>query len=978
MKLFLGFFVAILLFSGKAAGSNTCSEPRTGADTAWADSVLRSLTVEQRIAQLMMIRAFSWKDSVYDDSLSKVIRFWNIGGVCFFKGTPYHQSVLTNRWQKTAQTPLLVAIDAECGLGMRLDSAFTFPKQMTLGAIRNDSLIYRMGEAIGRDCRRCGVHINFAPVADINNNPANPIIGTRSFGEDRKDVAMKCLAYMNGLKSKGVFATAKHFPGHGNTDTDSHLSLPVIRQSREMLDSTELYPFRQLIKNGVRGIMVAHLYVPAYDSTANVASTLSANVIDTLLKQKMGFGGWVISDALDMKGVTKYFKPGEIELRALEAGNDILLLPQDAGLSIMAIKQRCDSSQALTELVDRECRKLLLLKYRCGLAKLKPIRLTNLYGDINPVISSVLNENLYRAAITVVKDDDRMIPMTLLDRRKIAVLSVGDSTLTSFQEMLGRYSPVTFFNLPPDFSRSMMDSIITQLHNFDLVIAGIHCRTNLASENFGFPQLASYLIDSLSSFTRVILDIFGTPYSLSLLKNPAEISGVIVSYQNTPEAEKASAQVIFGGTVASGKLPVTGSPVFPLHTGIVTERSRMEFCPPEDLCISRDKLRVIDSLAMLGIEKKAYPGCQILFTKDGKIFYQKSFGHPRYEDSVMVRNDDIYDMASLTKVLATTLAVMKLYEQGKISPDGTLGSYLPEAKGTDKQNLTIRDIMMHQAGLQPWIKFYEQTLLNGNPDPGIYSTTQTPGFPVRVATGLYIRKGYEDTIYKEILRSPLRISRDYKYSDLGFYLLRKVVERLSGKPFEEYLTTEFYRPLGLTTMGFNPLNRFPAERIMPTENDTEFRKQQIRGDVHDPGAAMLGGVSGHAGLFSDAADVAVILQLLLNDGNYGGKQYLLPSTIHEFTRSQFSGKGNRRALGFDKPTATYIPDGPSCRSVSTESYGHSGFTGTYFWADPANNLIYVFLSNRVYPDAANQKLSGMNLRTRIHQAMYDILGQENK
>jgi CubicO group peptidase (beta-lactamase class C family) len=358
---------------------------------------------------------------------------------------------------------------------------------------------------------------------------------------------------------------------------------------------------------------------------------------------------------------------------------------------------------------------------------------------------------------------------------------------------------------------------------------------------------------------------------------------------------------------------------------------------------------------------------------DGKMFYNKSFGNPRYEDTIKVNNGDIYDLASVTKVAATTLAMMKLVEEKEISLDEKLGTYLPELKGSNKQDLTIRDVMTHQAGLQAWIPFYLKTLHNGHPDPGIYQNHPSQGFPLRVAEDLYIRSDYPDSIYRTIMDAPLRPSRDYKYSDMGFYLLRRIIEKVSGVPMEDYVLSSFYKPLGLSTTGFLPRNHFPVSRIMPTEYDTIFRKQLIRGDVHDPGAAMLGGVSGHAGLFSNATDLAVLLQLFLNNGEYGGKQYFLPSTIKEFTRVQFPANGNRRALGFDKPTLHPMSDGPSCLSASLKSFGHSGFTGTYIWADPENRLSYVFLSNRVYPQASNEKIVEMNIRTKIHQAMYDIL-----
>ncbi len=962
-------FSLVLLSCFHGMASSAVSKP----DSTWVDSVFNSLTPDQRIAQLFIIRAFSDRDSVYNDTLTNLVRKWNPGGICFFKGAPCRQAFLTNTFQQHSQTPLLIAIDAEYGLCMRLDSVSYFPRTMTLGALPDDSLIREMGVLVAKDCRRMGIHLNFAPVVDINNNPDNPVIGFRSFGEDPDVVARRSTVFMKGLQSGGILTTAKHFPGHGDTDSDSHLTLPVIHHSQVRLDSVELYPFREAIYNGVDGIMIAHLFVPAFDSTRNTPATLSKKIVTGLLKEKMGFRGFIITDALDMKGVTKYFKPGEIEVKALMAGNDILLLPKNLETAVNAIRQARDSALIPQELIDQKCRTMLNLKFKAGLNHLTPVSLIHLLEDLNSVNSEVLARKIFRNSITLVKNENQLIPVNFLDRRKIAVVFIGDTTLQPFQEMISRYVPVKHFSLPASFSINRRDSLIAELKDNDLIIIALHCNQGLIFRQYGVQECALKLIDTLSVIRKVILDIFGSPYALSLLKNPNNLEAIVASYQDCPESQSLSAGLIFGAIKARGHLPVTASHSFPNKTGITTALTRLEFVFPEEIGIPSEKLKIIDSIALSGIDKRAYPGCQVVFVLDGKIFYNKSFGHPRYEDTIKVTNGDIYDLASLTKVVATTLAIMKLVEEKKISLDEKLGTYLPELKGSNKQDLIIRDVMTHQAGLQAWIPFYLKTLHKGRPDPAIYQHHPSEGYPLRVAEDLYIRRDYPDSVYRAIMDTPLRPTRDYKYSDMGFYLLRRIIEMETGEPMEDYLSSSFYKPLGLSTTGFLPRKRFPASRIMPTEYDTIFRKQLIRGDVHDPGAAMLGGVSGHAGLFSDAADLAVLLQLFLNNGEYGGKQYFLPSTIKEFTRVQFPANGNRRALGFDKPTLNSISDGPSCKSASLKSFGHSGFTGTYIWADPENRLSYIFLSNRVYPDASNERIVEMNIRTRIHQAMYDIL-----
>jgi beta-N-acetylhexosaminidase len=956
------------VMAGPFSAADSLSSPRSH----WVDSVYLSLDTNQRIAQLLIVRAFSTKDQRYSDSLTAVILGSDVGGVCFFKGTPRAQALLTNRWQDSIRTPLLVAIDAEWGMGMRLDSAFVFPYPITLGAVADDSLVYRVGVQTGKDCKRLGIDIDFAPVVDINNNPENPVINIRSFGENREQVAARGILFMNGLQGQGVIATAKHFPGHGDTDTDSHLALPLIRHPMERLDSVELYPFKQLIGHGVRAIMIAHLFLPALDTTANLPATLSFPVVTGLLKTRLGFKGFVITDALDMQGVTRSFPPGKIEVKALQAGNDILLLPKDVSAAIREIRAAIDSGLIDSTLLERKCKAILGLKYDMGLSKRRNVSADHIYQDLNPRSSVVLNDSIFRASITLLKNKNRLIPLQFLDKRKIAAVSVGDSLETQFQRSLSIYAPIDQFNVPSVYSQAQRDSLMALLRGYDLVILGLHVSRLYPQDHFGISKSDLAFTDSITFQNRTMLALFGNPYVLGVLRDPDAFEAVLTTYQDKPEAEAIAAEVLFGGTGAMGHLPVTTSG-FAAGAGILTDPDRLGIVLPEEAGFPVESLRIIDSLAQSGITAGAYPGCQVLFARDGKVFYYRAFGHPTYHDTAQVALTDLYDLASVTKAAATTLAIMKLAGEGKISPDARLSEYLPQLKGSNKESLTIREVMTHQAGLQAWIPFYTATLKNGKPDSAIYSQTPSPEYPVRVSTDLHIKEAYRDTIINQIVRSPLGNRGEYKYSDLGFYLLALLVERVTQQSFGEYLNDQFYRPLGLTTMGFNPLDRFPESQIMPTEFDTTFRKEQIRGTVHDPGAAMLGGVSGHAGLFSDAFDLAVIFQMLLNHGEYGGKQYLMPSTIHEFTKAQYPGSANRRGLGFDKPPAVYLPDGPVCRSASPSGFGHSGFTGTYIWADPDTRLVYVFLSNRVFPDASNTKLAGMNIRTNIHQAMFDLL-----
>jgi beta-glucosidase-like glycosyl hydrolase/CubicO group peptidase (beta-lactamase class C family) len=939
---------------------------------AWVDSVYTSLTREQRIAQLLVIRAWSWKDSVYNDSLMRVVVGNNVGGVCFFKGSPVQQAVLTNRMQQDILTPLMVTTDAEWGLGMRLDSAFSFPRLMTLGAIRNDSLIYEMGRLVGQACRRLGIHVNFAPVADVNNNPGNPVISFRSFGENRELVARNSILYMKGMQEEGILTTAKHFPGHGDTDSDSHYTLPVINHNRQRLDSVELYPFRELIREGAQGMMIAHLFVPCLDSTENTPTTLSKNVVTGLLKNEMGFNGYVFTDALDMQGVTKYFPAGAIEVKALQAGNDILLLPQDVPAAVKAIKTAVDSGWLSDSLLEARCKRMLMLKHKLGLAERPVISTRHLVEDLNPPEAGLLARNLIEESITVLKNELMLIPLTAIDRRKIAVLSIGEPFPTLFQETLRQYAPVEIFNVPREFTKAFADSIFSRVYTCDVAIVGIHGIRSNPSDAFGLTPEMIRLADTITRINRTILAVFGTPYALNRITGLDKSEAIVVAYQDNPDTQRAAAEVIFGGIAAKGKLPVSAAQ-FPLWSGETTEKTRLTSALPEAVGIPRQSLNVIDSIVNDGIEKRAFPGCQVLFANDGKVFFEQAYGHPRYEDTTEVTVQHLYDLASVTKILATTLAIMKLYDESRISLNDRLGKYLPKLKGTNKAHLHIGDVMAHQAGLPDWIPFYSSTLLYGQPDPALYQPEPSNEFPVRVAQNLYLRKDYPDSIYRRILDSPLLHSHDYKYSDLGFYLLPRVVEEITGMPFEEYLDVTFYKPLGLLATGFLPRENHDLSVIVPTEYDEAFRKQLLWGDVHDQGAAMLGGISGHAGLFGNARELAVIMQMLLQEGSYGGKQYLSPETVQTFTSVQFPKRGNRRGAGFDKPMLNPHLEGPSCKSASPLSFGHAGFTGTYVWADPAENLVYIFLSNRIYPSAENRKLSDMNIRTNIHQVVYDLL-----
>jgi beta-N-acetylhexosaminidase len=792
-------------------------------------------------------------------------------------------------------------------------------------------------------------------------------------------VAAMGLQYMRGLQDHGIISVAKHFPGHGDTGEDSHYTLPVITHSNDRLDSVELVPFRHLIQNGVDGIMTAHLFVPSYDSSPNLAATLSPSVVTTLLHDSLGFNGLTITDALDMKGVTAYFAPGDIEIRAFLAGNDILLLPQDVPKAVRRFKQAVEDGIIGQSDIDARCRKILAFKYLAGLSHDKPADTGHVIRDLDRGDARLITRQIFEKAVTLVRNNGDLIPLNSNDTLRMATLSLGVNGTTPFQDMADNFAATAHFYHPYDDLGSFTDSLLAALKPYNLIIVGLHGLSYRPQTHYGMtPELLS-LLSRLQAQKTVILDIFGSPYALTELDSLQHAAAVLVSYQDCPDAQEVSAQIIFGSLPALGHLPVTGSVSFPLNSGIVTRKTgKLAYVIPEEAGVSRANLYGIDSLINRCIADSVFPGCQVMAAKDGKVFYQRSFGYHRYDRSRPVKNTDLYDLASITKVAATTLAVMKLYDEGRIDLDKTLSDYLPFVRGTDKGPIRLRDMMTHQARLKAWIPFYQEVVHDGMPDTSVFSRAVSVRFPYRVAEDLYIRRDYPDILYDTIVASPLLKQKKYLYSDLGFYFLKRIVEDITNKPLENYVEQNFYRPLGLTTICFRPLEHVSRDNIVPTEVDTIFRHQLLWGDVHDPGAAMLGGVSGHAGLFSDANDLMVIMQMLLQHGRYAGKQYIDSVTVAEFTRRQFPGSDNRRGLGFDKPDTALKDKGPACILASPESFGHTGFTGTYLWADPANGLIFVFLSNRVHPSALNNKLIDRDIRTTLQKMFYEALKKARK
>lgn len=990
-KIYILLFCCVCVFSGTAQITpNLYRAVDKQKMTQWVDSVFDTLSSDERIGQLFMVISELKNDNRNLQRLNRYMDSLKIGGILFHKGNPMIQAELTNRLQKSARTPLLVSLDGEWGLSMRLSGTTRFPKNMMLGAIEDNNLITEYGKEVARQCKLLGIHINFAPDIDVNSNTDNPVIGLRSFGENPQAVADKGIAYARGLEDEGILSVAKHFPGHGDTAEDSHETLPAVRHDMNRLDSVELLPFRRYIDAGFGGVMTGHLYVPAVDRTPGRPASLSKPMVTGLLTDRLRFEGLRFTDALAMKGASTR-KSDNPSVQALLAGNDILLASATPLTDFNAIKEALDEGLLHMDDIESKCLKILQYKYILGLNKPQVVETKDLSGRLNSPHAAWLAARLNAEAITLLKNAGDILPLKQLDKKKIAVVSIGEAVGNDFQKMLNRYDTVACFSISRTASASQVQQVYQKLAKYDVVILGIH--TVRIPESLALRQLAAKKEVVLAFFT---LPYFCKEYKASIAKAQA----VVMGYEDTPLAGEFAAQLIFGGIAAKGKLPVSIPGLYYAGTGIFTEKTRLGYQEPEEVGLNAVRLSEIDSIVQQGVAAKAYPGCQVLVAKDGMVVYNKSFGHYDFNEKQAVNERSVYDLASSSKATGTLLAVMKAYDEKKFTLNSKIFEFVPELKGSDKQDLNIKELLYHQSGLTPGINFYldaiDETSYKGSlysssknathplqldaqtwvrSDfsylPAIVSTTKKPGFTTEVARNFYLSDTFRDSIIQDIKKSRLTARGKYKYSDINFILLKMMVENQMKQPMDQLLSTNFFGALGARSTTYNPTQVMDTMRIVPTENDPFVRRQHLRGYVHDEAAAFQGGVSGNAGLFSNANDLAKLLQLYLNLGTYGGERYLSAETCRMFTQSK--SPSSRRGLGFDKPVAGNSKASPCGMLTPPSVYGHTGFTGTCFWVDPDNNLVYIFLSNRINPTRANNKLSSLDIRTRIQDVIYKAL-----
>jgi len=969
MRHFFAVFCFIFSLSLLAQESSSpLDAPDLELQKIWVDSTYTALSLKEKIGQLYMIQVFSNQDQATKKSILNQIKTNYIGGVIYSNGGPIRQAQLNNELQAASKIPLLVGMDAEWGLSMRLDSTYAFPWNMTLGAVKDMSLIRQTGIQIGEHCKRIGVHFNFAPVVDINTNPNNPIIGNRSFGEDKNEVSKRAWAFMEGMQSAGVLANAKHFPGHGDTSSDSHKTLPTINFSAKRIDSVELYPYKKLISKNLSSVMVAHLNVPNLDSRSNYPSSLSYPIVTDLLKQKLGFKGLIFTDALSMKGASNFSSPGEIDLQAFLAGNDVMLMSNDVTQGIAALEKAVVSGLISEERLAHSVKKILKAKYKVGLHQFKPIETTNLVADLNRQKDDVLYGELMENAITLVQNKKNNLPLKNLELHKIAYVKMGDADASPFINSLHKYTKVDVVN------SKNLDGLIASLKNYNTVIVGFHKSNANPWKSYQFTDKELVWLYEISRTNNVILTVFAKPYALDDFKTFENFESILMAYQNSPIAQQKAAQIIFGGLSAKGVLPVSCGVKFKAGDGLqTTALNRLTYGLAESVGMDSSHLQKIDSIANHAISEQMTPGIQLLVARKGTVIYEKSFGYHTYKNASEVKFNNLYDVASLTKILATLPLLMELIDSGVITLDATLGDLLPSYKNTNKETITIQEMLSHYAQLKPWIPFYVSTLdsITEKPNPKFYKSKPSKKFPIKVNERLYLRTDFKDSIQNQIINSELLEEKEYRYSDLPYYILKLIIEKHYDLPLETLVQQHFYKPLGANYTTYKPLEKFNKFDIIPTEIDDYFRYDTVHGYVHDMGAAMQDGVGGHAGLFSNANDVAKLMQMYLQEGFYGGKRYFSTDTFKAFNTCHYCDEENRRGIGFDKPQLE--DEGPTCGCLSMTSFGHSGFTGTYAWADPEEEIVYVFLANRTYPKSEINRLSEENIRTEIQRLIYESI-----
>ena len=965
----------------------------------WVDSVFNSLSEEGRIGQLIVAAVTPKSNDATRELVRRLVTQNLVGGLIYEGSTIAEQAEVTNLAQSLAAVPLVITIDGEWGLGMRLKEVPNFQRNLILGALDNDMLLYEYGREVARQCRRMGIHVNFAPVLDVNDNPLNPVIGNRSFGESPELVARHAIAFARGLEDGGVMAVGKHFPGHGSSSEDSHKTLPVINKSLQEINTCELVPFRRFIDAGLSGILTAHLLMPSLEG-GKAPTSLSRECVGTLLRDQLGFEGLIFTDALNMKGATQMLK-GSPCVNALLAGNDVLLMPENINDEIAAVKAAVASGKIPQSVIDERCKKILRYKYALDLTSKQHVNTAHLTEDVNSQHAAVLKRQLTAGCITVIKNNDNILPIHNLQSRHIGVATIGNEngTTSTFTRRCADYAEVKRFDLAKAGDAA---TLAEQLHdghfNTIIVEVGEDNEANRAA------------LDAVVKKNKnIIVVITSKPYDIKNYGNAIthkHVKAVVLTYENSKLAEDYAAQTIFGGNGANGNLPISLSfkgkkTRYDAGHGIHYAANRLGYSIPAEVGLDNRLTAQIDSVCRLGVQQHAFPGCQVIVARHGKVVYKGSFGTIDYSSNVKVDDYTLFGLASVSKATGTISGVMKAFDDGKFALDDKASEYIPGLRDGDKEDITFRDLLYHETGmpasLNMWYMMmdpntYSGVLIAGAEDAthpikvmngawghkdaklrtDILSTVKTDKFNIAIADGIWGGRVTYDSIMNRIYHAKLG-KKKYLYSCCNFSLLADAVQRMTHSPLNYYVNNYIFAPLGAYHTMYRPLSKYSRNEIAYTEKDTYLRRQHIHGYVHDELAAFSGGVQGNAGLFSNANDLAKLFQMWLNGGTYGGVRLLKASTIETFTTQK--SPNSHRGLGFDKPVVGNPDASNTCAEATPETYGHTGFTGTCFWVDPKNDMFYIFLSNRVSPTRNNPNFGRISARSHIQSLIYKAIRQ---
>jgi len=912
------------------------------------DSLLNSMTLREKIGQLFIVPAygsFSNEKEVNKQRLERLVREHNIGGIIFMQGDVYGQAVLTNHLQQLANIPLWITQDMEFGAAMRVRGTTRFTPAMGIAATQNPENAFLKGKITAREAKSIGVHQIFAPVLDVNNNPENPVINVRSYAGDPETVAVFGNHFIRGVESEGILATAKHFPGHGDTDTDSHLALPTISHSYERIKSLEMVPFRLNIESGLQSIMSAHIAFPNISDNIGMPTTLDESVLNRILRDSLSFGGLIVTDGLEMKGITDHYSPGEAVVLALKAGADIMLISPDVQTAITDTERAVNMGRLSEDRIDQSVRKLLTLKKDRGVFNTQSVNINTLSRDINTLNYQAITNSIARQSLTVLKNEGDILPVTQSKFPSIHVVTVADDRSGSTGENLARefrkyHERVTFHNIDRRTSEEEKQEILEASRKADLVVLGSFIMVR-SHQPIQLPEDLREIVTELTELhTPSMLIAFGNPY---IVRDLPDADAHILAWATDDNQVRQSVPGIFAAADISGILNVDIPGLSKIGEGMEFSHTALRHDLPEAVDMKTDSLLQVDNIMQHAIDDSVFPGGVVGVMKDGALVWSEGYGYHDYTKTKAVKNSDVYDLASLTKVLSTTTAIMKLVDDNRLSLDDKVADFIPEFDSEEKREITIKQMLIHTSGL-PAFKIYVDKL-------------KTRG-----------------EILEAIKNEPLEATpgEKYTYSDLGFILLAEIVEEISGQRIDRFIKGKFFSPMGMSSTHFSPRNvgGWMTRRIPPTEIDDVYNRGTVQADVHDERAYFMDGVAGHAGLFSNVKDIAAFTQMLLNGGTYAGQEYLSPEIVTEFTKRQ--SPINQRAYGWDRKSDGFSTAGTL---TSGNSFGHTGFTGTSIWVDPDNNISIILLTNRTYPDR-NLGSGISQIRARIADAVMKSIQSE--